>query len=134
MRDSLDTGWMGALQCAKAHRAERDASLSRGPPWGLFGGLHGDPGYCEYENGKCERETIHKVANLSMEAGDRLHVHTGAGGGYGPPAERDPEKVRVDVLRGYVSKQQAEAIYGVEIGQDGKVDAGATARRRAATG
>jgi N-methylhydantoinase B len=102
------------------------------PPWGLFGGLHGDPGYCEYENGKGERETIHKVANLSMEPGDRLHVHTGAGGGYGPPAERDPEKVRVDVLRGYVSRKQAEEVYAVVIAADGKIDAGATAQRRKA--
>ena len=34
----------------------------------------------------------------------------------GRPRERDPEDVRADVLRGFVSPKAAEAVYGVVLG------------------
>jgi N-methylhydantoinase B len=41
-----------------------------------------------------------------------VRIMTGGGGGYGPPAERDPEAVRRDVREGYVSAQAARRDYG----------------------
>jgi N-methylhydantoinase B len=35
------------------------------------------------------------------------------GGGWGPPAERDPEAVRRDVREGYVSPEAARRDYGI---------------------
>ena len=101
------------------------------PPWGLLGGMSGNPANCEVEEGGVER-TVRKVSRLPLKPGDRVHVHTGAGGGYGPPKERDPEAVRLDVARGYVSRAQAEEAYGVILTADGEVDAAATAARRGA--
>jgi len=36
------------------------------------------------------------------------------GAGYGPPAERDPELIRRDIRRGYVSAEAARRDYGFE--------------------
>jgi N-methylhydantoinase B len=44
-----------------------------------------------------------------------LGVESG-GGGYGNPLDRDPERVREDVLEGWVSGAQALETYGVVIG------------------
>ena len=38
-----------------------------------------------------------------------MHLHTGGGGGYGDPAERDPEAVRLDLREGYVSEEHVRA-------------------------
>ena len=42
-------------------------------------------------------------------------VELPGGGGYGPPAARDPERVLADVREGYVSIEQAREQYGVAI-------------------
>jgi N-methylhydantoinase B len=52
------------------------------------------------------------------------------GGGYGLPAERDPERVAHDVREGWISRERAEAVYRVAIAPDGTVDAGRTAALR----
>ena len=36
------------------------------------------------------------------------------GGGYGPPRERDPDRVRRDVAEGWISPERARDVYGVE--------------------
>jgi N-methylhydantoinase B len=45
------------------------------------------------------------------------------GGGYGSPFERDPEKVRWDVVEGYITPEAAEKDYGVSVRYAGKPDA-----------
>lgn len=85
------------------------------PPWGLFGGLPGRAAFCEVERGGGERRTVLKESGLALDAGDRIHLHTGGGGGYGPPRQRDPDAVRLDLIRGYVSRRQAEEVYGVAL-------------------
>jgi len=55
-----------------------------------------------------------------------------AAAGYGDPSERDPERVRVDVVESRaVSREAARDIYGVVIGGDGTLDARATQQLRA---
>lgn len=44
---------------------------------------------------------------------DVWYIRCQGGGGYGDPLERDPALVRQDVVRGYVSLQQACDVYGV---------------------
>jgi N-methylhydantoinase B/oxoprolinase/acetone carboxylase alpha subunit len=41
-----------------------------------------------------------KFSNLIMQPGDRLRVENGGGGGFGPPAERDPAGLAGDVADG----------------------------------
>ncbi|MGE0336192.1 MAG: hypothetical protein AB7Q76_12970, partial [Gammaproteobacteria bacterium] len=57
-------------------------------------------------------------------------------GGYGSPLARDPARVLRDVQERWVSRAQAEAVYGVVFtcdahGRVSSVDAEATVRRRA---
>ena len=53
---------------------------------------------------------------VMLKAGDRVRIHTGGGGGYGDPRRRDRDKVRTDVVRGYVSPQAAKQVYGFDEG------------------
>jgi N-methylhydantoinase B len=53
-------------------------------------------------------------------------VRTGGGGGWGDPLERDPGRVRWDVLEEFVSKEAARDSYGVVLRDDLSVDEGAT--------
>ena len=51
---------------------------------------------------------------LMLNAGDRVRIWTGGGGGYGDPKRRDRERVRIDVMRGYVSAEAAREVYGLD--------------------
>jgi N-methylhydantoinase B/oxoprolinase/acetone carboxylase alpha subunit len=42
-------------------------------------------------------------------------MRTSSGGGFGPPAERDPRRVLNDVIEGYVTVESARDVYGVAI-------------------
>src|SRR6185295_12436260 len=64
--------------------------------------------------------------NLVQKPDDVYSVIWSAAGGFGDPLERDPEKVREDVVEGRsVSVEAARAIYGVVI-EDDRLDADAT--------
>ena len=52
---------------------------------------------------------------LDLVPGDIISVRTCGGGGYGPPEEREPERVLRDVLEGKVSTERARDIYRVAI-------------------
>ena len=56
-------------------------------------------------------------------------VRTGGGGGWGDPLERDPERVRADVLEEFVSPEAAREEYGVVLKRDLSLDLAATAAR-----
>jgi N-methylhydantoinase B len=71
-----------------------------------------------------------KFTNVPLKRGDVFSTWQGGGGGYGDPLDRDDERVRVDVLDGYVSREAAERDYGVVLDQRGNVDAEATATVR----
>jgi len=42
-------------------------------------------------------QRLSKAAALRLARGDVVHIHTGSGGGFGDPLERDPESVARDV-------------------------------------
>jgi N-methylhydantoinase B len=100
------------------------------PPWGLSGGLAGKPGYVELENMSGERRQLVKGSGIPMQIGERMISHSGSGGGFGPPWERDVERVIEDVRAGYVTVAAARADYGVVITDDCAVDAAETRRLR----
>lgn len=65
-----------------------------------------------------------------IPAGDALLALTPGGGGYGDPLARAVGAVADDVADGLVSVEAAAREYGVVVGDDGVVDADATARLR----
>jgi N-methylhydantoinase B len=74
-----------------------------------------------------------KTSGVQLAEGDRVTVTAGGGGGYGNPAQRNPERVLEDVVDGYVSIENARLEYGVAINPDTlEIDAVETEKLRAA--
>jgi N-methylhydantoinase B len=71
-------------------------------PFGVEGGGPGAAGRLTLVRGGEETALPSKVSKLPLRAGDVVRVETSGGGGYGPPSERDPELIRLDVAEGYV--------------------------------
>jgi N-methylhydantoinase B len=57
--------------------------------------------------------------------GTLISLQSGGGGGYGPPAGRDPKAVLSDVEEGYITHEQARSDYGVEARADQQKSFGA---------
>ena len=64
-------------------------------------------------NGKTVR--LGSKTTVQLQPGDIVSYRTCGGGGYGLPAERDPERVLRDVRNGMVSRERAREIYLTEI-------------------
>jgi N-methylhydantoinase B len=102
-------------------------------PWGLEGG-HAALG--NRVNLRIAGKLIDDLPNAKvftrrLEVGDQIHHLSGGGGGFGPPTDREAERVAFDVAEGYISRDVAEKSYGVVLDADGKVDADATLTKRA---
>jgi N-methylhydantoinase B len=126
----------GGCGLFREYRLRTDASLylwferSRTPAWGLEGGRDARGPQVVVQRSDGSEQTLLKVNNLPLEAGSVVTTYTGGGGGYGDPLERDPERVRRDVLAGYVTREGAERDYGVVLNGELEVDEVATTRRR----
>jgi len=96
------------------------------PPWGLHGGRDAEysdyllklPGQNDFETAFGTRRPVPPQTEVI--------VRTGGGGGWGDPFERDPEKVRADVLEDLVSVEAARDEYGVVLDSKRAIDASAT--------
>jgi N-methylhydantoinase B len=101
------------------------------PPWGVNGGGAGAtsgnllkaPGEADFQHVDVIRHTV--------PPGTRAIVATAGGGGWGDPFQRDPEKVRLDVIEGYVTLEAARRAYGVALDPETlEIDYAATKRLR----
>jgi len=90
-------------------------------PYGLFGGQPGALGRTVINPGTPDEREVHSKASTTFDYGDVISFQQPGAGGYGDPAVRDPARVLVDVLEGYVSVDSARELYGVVI-RDGAVD------------
>jgi len=97
-------------------------------PWGAFGGHAGQVAEYLHVRGGVETPLSSK-STVELVPGDVISVRTCGGGGYGPPEEREPERVLRDVLEGKVSAKRARELYKVAIGERA-VDEPATAELR----
>ena len=93
---------------------------SKCPPWGLMGGASGSPPVATLSTPDGAVERFNKATMKPVPAGSRLTISTAGGGGYGPPAERDPDSVLRDVRRGLVSPEAAAGVYGVIVSGTGR--------------
>ena len=92
---------------------------NRSRPWGIGGGEAGESSRKILVRRSGEQvELPSKLDFLRVEAGDRLIYLTAGGGGWGDPLDRDPELVRLDVLRGFVSAHKAQSSYGVVLSEN----------------
>jgi len=83
-------------------------------PWALSGGLEPNSSQVITYPGT-DREKYVSTKRISVEINDRIIIKTAGGGGHGDPKQRDPEKVKSDILEGYVSAEKAMEIYGVRL-------------------
>jgi N-methylhydantoinase B len=117
----------GGLALTKTVRSSAEMTFSymsdrqKLAPWGLHGGLPGAKAELLFQrDGAGDWLTItqafnkvspSKFANVPIHPGDRIRIASPAGGGWGPPGERDPERLAEDVREGYVSAVQAATLY-----------------------
>ncbi len=104
---------------------------------GAAGGLPGAPPRAEKRERNGELTPLPSCYGLLLEPGERVVSQSAAGGGYGPPHARLPERVLSDVSEGWLSVERAKEVYGVVVTGDGAgdafaIDAAATAALRAA--
>lgn len=139
-RDSGGPGqWRGGLGACRDYRvltgeAFMTAIMEREvcPPWGAAGGLAGAHDVVMVNPGTAAERRMMKTTGYRLAEGDLCSVRTGGGGGYGDPLERDPEAVRLDVVRGLVSLEAASRDYGVVLDPGSlEIDQEATRRLRA---
>ncbi|PBC69629.1 N-methylhydantoinase B [Streptomyces sp. TLI_235] len=83
------------------------------PAWGLFGGHDATGPAVVINPGRPEEKLLLKANGLPLRAGDIVRCLTGGGGGYGDPAERDPQAVQEDLADGHLSVQRAQEVHGV---------------------
>lgn len=101
-------------------------------PWPIGAGRPGQSNQIVLNPGT-SRQVVTGHGYNRLGAGEVLANNTGGGGGYGDPAERDPEMVRADVRNGYVSVEAAARDYGVVVVPPGfEIDQEATAALRSA--
>jgi len=82
------------------------------PPWAIDRGQTGSLNYAYVIHPDGSRtEPFSKTGRLLLKEGDVVRLITGTGGGWGDPADRNPDKICADILDGYITKDQARQIY-----------------------
>ena len=80
-------------------------------PAGLLGGTEATRARCEIERGG-KIISLPSKGRVDLFAGDILTLYTAGGGGYGPPAEREPALIAKDVAEGIITEATAMSFYG----------------------
>jgi N-methylhydantoinase B len=79
----------------------------RHPAQGYMGGLAGMSNRIVLNDG----QFIHPKSQTTLKPGDRLTMNYAGGGGFGPPEERDLEKVEEDLTEELISHEASQDIY-----------------------
>lgn len=92
---------------------------TKSPPWGLEGGgpARANSSRVRFPDGTVQELT--KVTSLPLPAGTAMEYQSAGGGGWGDPAERDPQAVLDDIREGYVSEAAARRDYPHAFGDAG---------------
>jgi N-methylhydantoinase B len=119
--------WRGGLGFAREYRILADevrfsarTDKHEVAPWGSAGGADGAKGACVINpGGETEKRLPSRFGDYPLCCGDVVRIERPGGGGLGDPHERAPEMVREDVRQGYVTIQNARAVYGVVLDESG---------------
>jgi N-methylhydantoinase B len=111
--------WRGGKGIEMHYRVRRDNNFlsvgytrARIPPWGVDGGRDGSTNYAEVLRTDGTRSRLSFATNVELNKDDVIRIVTGNGGGFGPPEKRDPAAIRRDIRNGYITPEQAAAVYG----------------------
>jgi N-methylhydantoinase B len=105
----------------------------RNPPHGVLGGRPGIGGGQYVEDLSTHRRVfVSATGYIRIREGQRFVSVSTGGGGYGDPLKRPAEKVRSDVMAGFVSRRTAIEVFGVVLSDaaDHAVDEMGTHDRR----
>ena len=111
-------GGLGAVYEIELLEEEADLFLfgERGKyaPAGVLGGHAAQRNRFLYpHSGKLvEPVMVSKLHDAKLKKGERIRLETPGGGGYGPPAERKPERIAEDLRLGYVTEAGLARDYG----------------------
>ena len=85
------------------------------PAFGLLGGHAGAPTSVHVVDAEGNHESRNsKGPAFPVPDGYSVAYDVAGSGGYGDPANRDPESIREDIVHGYVSAEKASEEYGVD--------------------
>ena len=105
---------ISALQDGIVFSIRSDSHVIGAP--GVFGGGAGGTASLIRNADRPDRaELSSKVSHIEMEAEESMRLETAGGGGYGPPSERDPAALKLDMRDGLVSRETAARDYGAEL-------------------
>ena len=106
------------------------------PSPGVLGGGGGTLNRVEFQFPHGERRGAHAMEIIpDIPPGTVSVHHGGGGGGYGPPEERDLERVDEDLRNGFISARAAVEVYGAVLTPDGScVDFEESRQRRKTRG
>jgi len=133
-------GGFGVNYKIRLRRGEARASMvmdhGRVGPQGAGGGADGGVNQVRIVRSGVPYSPPHlsKDQGIGIAAGDLIEVTTPGGGGFGDPLRRAPPSVARDVARGYYTRDEAEARFGVCLKADGSVDDAATVECRKRVG
>jgi len=142
-RDTMGAGhWNGAPSTEGAYESlsgdmmvaycsDGDINAAKG----VLGGQGGQPVVNSKRLRNGEVETLPSFHIATCHPGEQMLFRSCAGGGYGRPEQRDPERVAKDVNRRWLSAERAEAVHRVALtlapnGIDYVVDQARTAALR----
>ncbi len=131
-------GGLGAIYEIELLEEEADVFLfgerGRFPPPGVLGGKPAalDRFTWQDEDGEHSPPMASKMVGIRLAQGRRLRLETPGGGGFGPPFEREPERVLRDLALGYIDAEAALRDYGVAVRADGSLDRAKTRQLREA--
>ncbi len=95
-------------ECTFTYRGERHYCASVG----AFGGGPGGRASAVILRQDGRREEIQSKIVTRLEAGDRVILETAGGGGFGPPGERDPDRIAADIANHKITQDEATRAYG----------------------
>ncbi len=82
------------------------------PPYGLLGGKPGKPAKYYIVKKNREKIVLKSKDTIIVEQGDEVVIETAGGGGYGPPENREEDKIVEDYENELITLEEIEKIYG----------------------
>jgi N-methylhydantoinase B len=118
----------GPVDCTIELMYTSDGNVN--PAQGVRGGLPGGRARQFKRDAQGAVTDLAAAERVTLAPGDSIITYSCGGGGYGLPTAREPERVRHDVVQGWISRSRARDIYGVVLDDDDQVDTQETADLR----